>query len=475
MAAGRKSTVVDTAYYDILGVQPDATDVLIKKAYRKQAVIHHPDKNPNDPEAAAKFQEISAAYQVLSDTKLRERYDLYGKDESRPEAGFEDAAELLSSIFGGEAFVNWIGEISLIKQVMKGMEDMQGEEEDGQKSAENSSEKPAVESPKASSPKAGSPKTGSPKTGSPKAEAGAANENGTNHSVPPKHTPGSSELILSSRKNQPLGSASPNSASKAKKDTFSNRKAAMNQFVDEQQRLQKERVEVLSKYLIERLSLWTETDKSKGVTVSFQEKARFEAEELKMESFGIQLLHSIGSTYLLKATTVLKSQKLLGIGGFLNKFKEKGAVVKDSWNAISAALDAQSTVQEMAKAEERGVEWTEQERAILERQVMGKMLAAAWSGSRFEIQSTLREVCDAVLYDKSVSSKKRVERAQALALLGRVFKDAKRTAEEEEEVQVFEELVADAASSSKKKKDKKKSKNAAAAAKAAGDEGAVKS
>ena len=140
-----------------------------------------------------------------------------------------------------------------------------------------------------------------------------------------------------------------------------------------------------------------------------------------------------------------------------SKFKEKGAVVKDSWNAISSAIDAQSSMQELAKAEERGHEWTDEERAILERRMMGKILAAAWGGSRFEIQSVLREVCDTVLHDKSVSSSKRVERAQALAMVGRIFKDAERTKEEQEEVQVFEELFAEAAASNKKK-DKKKSK-----------------
>ena len=81
--------VVDTTYYDLLSLQPDATSLDIKKAYRKAAIKLHPDKNPGDPTAAAKFQEVGEAYQVLSDDNLRSKYDKYGKQESIPSEGFE--------------------------------------------------------------------------------------------------------------------------------------------------------------------------------------------------------------------------------------------------------------------------------------------------------------------------------------------------------------------------------------------------
>ncbi|OAA65939.1 heat shock protein DNAj [Niveomyces insectorum RCEF 264] len=95
--------VVDTAYYDLLGVKPTATELEIKKAYRKQAIVHHPDKNPNDPTAHEKFQAIGEAYQVLQDPDLRKAYDKYGKDASKPSEGFVDPAEFFTSIFGGDA------------------------------------------------------------------------------------------------------------------------------------------------------------------------------------------------------------------------------------------------------------------------------------------------------------------------------------------------------------------------------------
>lgn len=54
-------------YYKILGVEKDASDPEIKKAYRKLAIVHHPDKNPGDEEAAERFQNIGEAYETLTD------------------------------------------------------------------------------------------------------------------------------------------------------------------------------------------------------------------------------------------------------------------------------------------------------------------------------------------------------------------------------------------------------------------------
>lgn len=65
-------------YYEILGVGKNASDDEIKKAYRKLAVKYHPDKNPGDKEAEAKFKEINEAHDVLSDKQKRARYDQFG-------------------------------------------------------------------------------------------------------------------------------------------------------------------------------------------------------------------------------------------------------------------------------------------------------------------------------------------------------------------------------------------------------------
>lgn len=67
-------------YYKILGVEKNASDESIKKAYRKLARKMHPDLNPNDKEAHQKFQQINEANEVLSDPEKRKKYDAYGKD-----------------------------------------------------------------------------------------------------------------------------------------------------------------------------------------------------------------------------------------------------------------------------------------------------------------------------------------------------------------------------------------------------------
>lgn len=120
--------VKETEYYDTLEVTPTASELEIKKAYRKLAIKLHPDKNLDDPTAPAKFQavsfpvaprkhfslislfiveaefsflrsQISEAYQVLSNEDLRKQYDKYGKEKAVPDSGF--GKELLNAALFG--------------------------------------------------------------------------------------------------------------------------------------------------------------------------------------------------------------------------------------------------------------------------------------------------------------------------------------------------------------------------------------
>ena len=65
-------------YYEVLGLKKGATDAEIKKAYRQMAKKYHPDLNPDDPEAEAKFKEVNEANDVLSDPDKKARYDQFG-------------------------------------------------------------------------------------------------------------------------------------------------------------------------------------------------------------------------------------------------------------------------------------------------------------------------------------------------------------------------------------------------------------
>jgi curved DNA-binding protein len=67
-------------YYKILGVERNASEDDIRKAYRKLAMQYHPDRNPNDKQAEERFKEINEAYQVLNDSKKRAHYDKFGSD-----------------------------------------------------------------------------------------------------------------------------------------------------------------------------------------------------------------------------------------------------------------------------------------------------------------------------------------------------------------------------------------------------------
>ena len=97
-------------YYEVLGVDKSADDAALKSAYRKLAKQYHPDMNPDNKEAEAKFKEVNEAYAVLSDPDKRAKYDQMGHAAFDPAAGgggydFSSAGfdfgDIFSSFFGG--------------------------------------------------------------------------------------------------------------------------------------------------------------------------------------------------------------------------------------------------------------------------------------------------------------------------------------------------------------------------------------
>ena len=101
-------------YYEVLGVQKNADEAEIKKAYRTLAKKYHPDMHPGDAEAEANFKEVNEAYDVLSDAEKRQKYDQYGHAAFDPAAGggagfggfgdfggFGGFGDIFSSFFGG--------------------------------------------------------------------------------------------------------------------------------------------------------------------------------------------------------------------------------------------------------------------------------------------------------------------------------------------------------------------------------------
>ena len=449
--------VADTTYYDLLEVKPTATELEIKKAYRKLAITTHPDKNPGDETAHARFQAIGEAYQILSKNELRARYDKFGKEEAQPQAGFEDPAEFFSVIFGGEAFGDYIGELSLMKDLTSTMnitakqmeEEEAAEKADGKMKdkfgpSDSSPEShvtpdlpprkstdapPPYEAPTATRPsEAPPPAEKSDHLNIPIREKPPTTTTSSSGASTPQRRLGQQAIMDRSEEDARMDAAGLTPEEKdlrqkaKKKGLTKEQREELAAYEAERKRIREARIETLAKKLLDRISVWTETDKGKDVTRAFQEKTRLEVENLKMESFGLEILHTVGATYIQKASTFLKSQKFLGVSGFFSRIKDRGTWVKDTWNTISTAIDAQMTMEEMAKLEDKGGDdWTDEKKAEYERRVTGKILAAAWKGSRFEIQSVLRDVCDRVLNDKRVRLEKRVERAEAMLLCGQIY------------------------------------------------------
>ncbi len=96
-------------YYELLGVDRNADETELKRAYRKMAMKYHPDRNPDDKEAEQKFKEVNEAYEVLSDKEKRNLYDQFGHAGVNQNmggggyggAGFGGFEDIINEMFGG--------------------------------------------------------------------------------------------------------------------------------------------------------------------------------------------------------------------------------------------------------------------------------------------------------------------------------------------------------------------------------------
>ncbi|KAI0272343.1 X-domain of DnaJ-containing-domain-containing protein [Gloeopeniophorella convolvens] len=441
---------VETEYYDMLGVAVDASDTDLKKAYRKAAMRYHPDKNPS-PDAEEKFKEMSEAYRVLSDSNLRAVYDKNGKKMVSAEGGqnVEDPASFFANVFGGERFMDYIGEISLMKDMTSVASTILSEEEKAEADAA------------AGASGAGASVDAKPAGASPGAGAGAGASSGASASASASHRaslvpspaseepphaaaaaataspPPSSPAALSpTHAPTPTGSPPPAHAHGKKRPKLSpEQRAALAAHERERKRALEVRVQMLTEKLAERLRPFVGA-KAPGApgdaeTAAWEARMRREADDLKLESFGVELLHAIGTVYVTKASAFLKSKKFLGIAGFWSRLKEKGAVAKDAWGVIGSALSVQQVMQDIERAQLKG-EVGEEELKALEIDVTGKIMLASWRGTRFEVVQVLREVVDNVLKDPTAPDQELYHRARGLLLLGAIFKSTQPDESDEE-------------------------------------------
>lgn len=393
---GTQDRPLETAYYEILGVEITATTEEIKKAYRRLAIKFHPDKNRDDPNAEERFKQISVAYQTLSDPALRKKYNEFGSRESQPEGGFMDPEAFFSQLFGGEKFIPFIGQISL-----------------------GSDMKTALQEDNEEITTTGTDGTQRPKT--------------------------KKEMTPEERQ---------------KKEEKEKKEAA------ERAAIREERVKTLIEGLERKLSIYTESVtgvNDQEVTHSWRTICQLEAEQLKEESYGVELLNTIGFVYTSKARQFLASkQSFLGVGGWLHNVQGKYHVFSETVSTIRAAVDLKQTFDQMAAAEKAG-SLTPEEKRRLEEAAAEKGLQALFKGAKLEIESVLREVCDRILSPappalarggqvapqaSPISREKLYARAVALQIMGEAFMAVRKEPSDESDYVKIEKATREAAAKS---------------------------
>lgn len=383
--------VKDTEYYERLGISPTATSTEIKKAYRKKAMETHPDKHPDDPDAQDKFQAVGEAYQVLSDENLRTRYDEFGKEDAVPQQGFEDATEYFTVIFGGDGFKDWIGEFSIFKDLNESGDILNETQADG---------------------------------------------------TPSK--PGETGMVHSS-----VEETSSRLDDRNKKLTKQQREKLLEMERKRREELAQQEEE-LAKKLNTRLDSYVLAVKDNRLD-EFASKLDQEIENLKLESFGLQLLHILAKCYLTKAQNFIMSKRTHGFSKLFTGVRDNARSVKSAYNLLSTGLEAQRVMEQMSEVNPD--ELDQYERATFENMMASKALGVMWAMNKFELEKKLKEVCNKILSDGTEPTKVRLVKARGLLYLSDKFSKAKRSPEEAEEARVFEDQIL---GEQEKKKEKEK-------------------
>lgn len=214
---------------------------------------------------------------------------------------------------------------------------------------------------------------------------------------------------------------------KAKKEEKARRDAL------EKAAARKERVDKLVENLERKLGIFTESatgPSDRDVLRSWREICALEAEDLKRESYGVELLHAIGGVYVSKAKThIASNQTFMGVGGWLHNVQGKYHVFSETVSTLRSAIELKGVFDQIAAAEKAG-NLSPEERKRLEEQAAEKGLQALFKGAKLEIESVLRETCDRVLSDPSIPRAKAELRAVALQILGEAYLSVKKEGEE---------------------------------------------
>ncbi|GAA5875793.1 hypothetical protein JCM16303_003998 [Sporobolomyces ruberrimus] len=390
---GSDEKPIDMGYYDLLGLPVTCTTEEVKKAYRRLAIKNHPDKNPDDPTAADRFKEIAIAYTTLSDPGLRHSYNEFGKSKSDggDAEAMVDPEAIFSTLFGGERFQDIIGTISLGSEMKSAMQEAEDEEEE------------------------------------PTPAAPAAATNGS--------TPSSSSTTVStsSKSTKPVLSPEQQAIADKKK---AQKEEQERKLAEEKAKVREQRVKALAIKLRDKLALFSEQavgEEDKQIADGVRTMWSIEAEELKKESYGVELLHTVGFVYESKSKHFIASTGPIpfGVGGWFHSAKSTAHIFNQTVSTVRSAYALKDVFEAIQKAEESGV--SAEEKKKLEDKAAQMGLHALFKGAKLEVESVIREVCDRVLSPTGVedtlgttpatkvSMSTLRKRAVALGILGEVF------------------------------------------------------
>ena len=318
---------------------------------------------------------------------MRKRYNEFGAKAGTPEGGYVDPEMVFRGLFGGERFVPIIGVIGLAKEMKAAMQEGDDEDED-------------------------------------EVAVGGGGEK--------------MDVAVANKRDSSTGAVGLSPEEKAAREEKARKKAA------EKAAAREERVAKLVDNLERKLSIFTESavgPNDKDVMNSWKLICELEAQELVHESYGYELLQTIGFVYLSKAKHHLASlQTLFGVGGWLHNVSSKYHVFSETVSTLRSAIELKAVFDQIQAAEKAPGGLSPEERKKLEEQAAEKGLQALFKGTKLEVESVLRDVCDRVLAvggggsdgqgqgqgGATVGREKVLLRAIALQVLGEAYMGVKR-------------------------------------------------
>ncbi|KAJ3282134.1 hypothetical protein HDU76_008770, partial [Blyttiomyces sp. JEL0837] len=363
---GSDDNPIDREYYELLGVDIKATPAQIKKAYYLLAMKFHPDKNPDDPTAEEKFKKISEAYQVLSDPQRRAAYNMYGNQTGggAGDAFFVDPEEFFKQQFGGDKFADIIGEISIAKDFKEAMNSMNQEANaaanGGASAVDGGSGANGTGSTTANGASAGTGGISSLESMESRMEIREARIVKLVNSLIEKLSLYTEAFPIPPEQQQSTTTTSSTTGS-------STQSSASSIFASLTQSTTPTSTSTASKAAMEPIGATFDQLAIEALS-NFRSVAAMEADMLKTESYGVELLHAIGYTYTLKSNQHIAKidaeegpvfKRAWGMGSrWVGLMKEKVHIVGETVGTFKTALDLQTSfakLHEMEKKKEEAV------------------------------------------------------------------------------------------------------------------------